>query len=120
MNPKQFLQMGGTVLLILGIVGYILPDVGGDLLWFDGTENIAHVVLGIVALALSALPLGPLAKWIVAAVGLGALYFGVAGFLIAGQVAPNWYGIVNLEIGDNVVHLVIGVWALYAAFNKNA
>lgn len=118
-NPKQFLQWGGIVLLALGIVGYLVPNLLGDLLWFDMAENVAHTVLGIVALVLAPMQLGDLKKWIVVIVGIVALYFGVAGFLVAGNAAPNWYGVTNLENPvDNVVHLVVGIWALYAAFNK--
>ena len=120
MNPKQFLQVGGVILLLLGIVGFLLPDLLGSTLYFDQSENIAHTVLGVVALVLAPLALGDLKKWIVVLVGLIALYFGVAGFLVSENPAPNWYGVTNLEMLDNVLHLVIGVWALVAAFGKGS
>lgn len=121
MNPKQFLQVGGVILLALGILGYLVPNVLGDLLYFDAAENVAHTVLGIVALVLAPLPLGDLKKWIVVIVGLVALYFGIAGFLMAGNPPPNFYGITNLENPlDNVVHVVVGIWALLAAFSKKS
>ncbi len=121
MNPKQFLQVGGVILLALGILGYLIPNLLGDLLYFDAAENVAHTVLGIVALVLAPLPIGPLKKWIVVLVGLLALYFGVMGFLVAGNPAPNFYGITNLENPlDNVVHVVVGIWALLAAFGRNS
>ena len=117
MNPKQFLQVGGVILLALGVIGYFMPNLLGDALWFDSAENVAHTVLGIVALVLAPLPLGSLKKWIVVLVGLVALFFGIMGFLAAGNPAPNFYGITNLENPlDNVVHIVVGIWALLAAF----
>lgn len=120
-NPKQFLQVGGVILLVLGIVGYVMPNLLGDLLWFDMSENIAHTVLGIVALVLAPLPIGDLKKWIVVLVGLVALFFGIAGFMVAGNPAPNFYGITNLENPvDNVLHVVVGIWALLAAFGKRS
>lgn len=115
MNPKKFLQVGGVILLILGILGYVAPMIGGEYLWFDSAENIAHTGLGIVALVLAPLPLGDLKKWIVVLVGIVALFFGVAGFLVAANGVPNFYGYTNFEMLDNVVHIVVGVWALMAA-----
>ncbi|MBI1812854.1 hypothetical protein HY285_03285 [Candidatus Peregrinibacteria bacterium] len=118
MNPKQFLQWGGAILLLLAVLGFLNVRFG-DALWFDSAENYAHGVLGVVALVLAPLPLGDLKRWVVVLVGLVALYFGVAGFMVASNSAPNWYGITNLEFLDNIVHLAVGVWALAAAFMSN-
>ncbi|MDO8649411.1 MAG: hypothetical protein Q7R81_06555 [Candidatus Peregrinibacteria bacterium] len=118
MNPKSFLQIGGVVLLALGILGYLVPEIG-TLLSFSPYENIAHLVLGIVALVLAPLPLGDLKKWVVVLVGLVALYFGVAGFMVAGDPPLNYYGLVQLDNPvDNVIHLVVGLWALASAFTN--
>lgn len=116
MNPKQFLQIGGVILLVLGILGYFVPNLLGETLYFDQSENIAHTVLGIVALVLAPLPIGDLKKWVVVLVGLVSLFFAIAGFMVAANAAPNFYGITNLEMLDNVLHAVVGVWALIAAF----
>ena len=116
MNPKQFLQIGGAILLVLGIFGYFVPDVLSGMLTFGPAENGAHVVLGIVALVLAPLPIGDLKKWVVVLVGLVALFFAVAGFIVAANPPLNFYGLANLEMLDNVIHAVVGVWALLAAF----
>ena len=57
MNSKQFLTIGGVVLLLVGILGMVgiigpTPDqsIFGDAWWFDSAENIAHTVLGIAGL----------------------------------------------------------------------
>jgi hypothetical protein len=58
-----------------------------------------------------------LQKWLVAVVGVTALFFAVYGFMVAGNTPPNTFGISNLESpADDVLHLVVGVWALAAAF----
>jgi hypothetical protein len=44
---------------------------------------------------------------------------GVWGFVVGSNPEPNYYGITNLEMLDNIVHLVIGVWALWAAFGNS-
>ncbi len=119
MNPKQFLYIGGAVLLLLGIVGYlgVFSDTKSAF-YLDTGENVAHTVLGIVALAAAYfLKDANLQKWLVAVVGVTALFFGVYGFMVAGNTPPNTFGVSNLESpADDVLHLVVGVWALVAAF----
>ena len=119
MNPKQFLLIGGIVLLLLGIVGYAgLFSQMNSVFYLDTGENVAHTVLGIVAIAASyLLKDAQLQKWLVVAVGVVALFFGVYGFIVAGNAPPNTFGISNLESpADDILHLVVGIWALAAAF----
>lgn len=126
MNPKQFLTIGGAILLLLGIVGLVLP--GGQLLgesWYlTPGENIAHLFLGVVALAAVFVPglnsaLAPFYRPIVILVGIIALFFGVWGFLVASEPPLNTFGLANLETPyDNVLHLVVGAWALFASMKK--
>ena len=122
MNSKQFLTVGGAILLLLGIVGYLgVFSTEGSFFWLDSGENVAHVFLGIVALAAVYVPglnsaLSPYYKPIVILVGAISLFFGVYGFLVAGNPVPNTFGVANLESpADNLLHLVVGAWALWAA-----
>ena len=124
MNSKQFLTVGGAVLLLLGIVGYLgIFSVEGSFFWLDSGENVAHVFLGVVALAAVFVPglnsaLAPFYKPIVILVGAISLFFGVYGFIVAGNPVPNTYGY-NLESpADNLLHLVVGAWAIWAAMRK--
>lgn len=120
MNPKQFLQVGGAILVVLGVVGLLPVFTKENVPWFwlDSGENVAHIVLGVVAIAASFLLADAnLQKWLVAVVGVVALFFGVYGFIVAGAPEPNTFGVTNLESpADNLLHLVVGAWALYAAF----
>ena len=52
MNPRQFLLSGGVVLLLLGIVGYagVFSDTKSAF-YLDAGENVAHTILGVVAIA---------------------------------------------------------------------
>jgi hypothetical protein len=123
-TPRGFLIVGGAVLLLLGLLGFvILKDPSLSFFWLDTSENIAHTVLGIVALAAVFVPglndaLAPYYRWIVILVGVIALFFAVYGFLLpAGSPAsPNTFGLANLELGDNLLHLVVAAWAFLAAF----
>lgn len=120
MNPKQFLMFGGAILVVLGVVGLLPVFTKENTPWFylDNGENVAHIGLGIVAIAAAyVLNDANLQKWLVAVVGVVALFFGVYGFVVAGAAEPNTFGLANLESpADNLLHLVVGAWALYAAF----
>jgi hypothetical protein len=123
LNPKQFLLVGGIVLLALGIVGFLgVFNDTKSAFYLDQGENIAHTGLGIVAIAASFLISDAmLQKWLVAVVGITALFFAVYGFAVAGNTPPNTFGISNLESpADDILHLVVGIWALAAAFVPRA
>ncbi len=120
MNPKQFLIIGGIILVlvgILGMVGLIGPtaedSIFGSTWWFDNGENWAHFILGVVGLiAAFAFP-ASIQKPLVMLLGIIGLVVGVYGF-----VSEDFLG-ANLENpADNILHLVIGVWALAASMMK--
>lgn len=119
MNPKQFLMVGGSVLLLLGVLGYVLP--GGQIIggtWFLTTgENIAHLVLGLVALVAAYTLDAKMQKMLTQVVAVVALFFGVYGFFVSNVPPMNTFGTVNLETPyDNVLHLVVGAWAAYVGW----
>lgn len=128
MYPRLFLSAGGSVLLLLGVVGYanVFTEAGSPSFWLDGTENLVHTVLGLIALgALFAAGRGaavaPHHRWIVGLIALVGLFFGVCGFVLpAGSSAhPNLFGVANLENpADNLLHLVIGIAAAAALLVK--
>lgn len=108
---KQYLTWVGWILVILGILGFVWPGV--DAFSLSGGENWAHLVLGVIALIAAYWLDGQVQKWLVAILGIVALYVGIWGF-----VDPTYYGSASLELLDNVVHIVLGVWGLWAAFGK--
>lgn len=121
LSPKGFLQVGGAVLLIVGILGYIGiigpssdTSLFGEAWYFDTAENVAHTVLGIVAL-LAAFYLKNVdqQKWLVLVVGVVALLVGIYGFMSASLLGANLENPM-----DNLLHLVVGAWALWAALAK--
>ena len=118
MNPKQFLQIGGLVLVLVGLLGFfglIGPteesSVFGSAWWFDNGENWAHTILGVVALiAAFALKSESAQKNLVILVGVLGLFFAVY------NIFSNSFLGANLENPlDMILHLVVGVWALWAA-----
>jgi hypothetical protein len=123
-TPKGFLTYGGVVLLLLGIIGFlgVFTQSSVPSFYLDNGENVAHTGLGIIALAIVFVPglnsaFAPYYRWIVILLGSVSLFFAVYGFAVGGNTAPNTFGISNLESPlDDILHLVVGVWALYAAW----
>jgi hypothetical protein len=127
-TPKGFLTYGGVILLLLGIIGFlgVFTQSSFPAFWLDTGENVAHTALGIIALAIVFIPglntaFAPYYRWIVILLGIVALFFAVYGFAVGSSAEPNTFGISNLESpSDDILHLVVGLWALYAAWRAPA
>lgn len=114
MTPRQFLYIGGVVLLALGIFGFIFPNPVDDtsVLHFDVWENFIHTILGVVAIGAAYFLARTARWWLTLLVGLGGIGTAILGFALSGREFPNIGG-ANLENPiDNVLHLVVGLWAL--------
>src|SRR5438876_1926 len=120
-TPKGFLQVGGAVLVlvaILGFVGIIGPtseaSIFGATWWFDNAENWAHLVLGVVALIASFTISDSLQKGLVLIVGVVGLAVGLYNFGSTQLLGAN------LESpADLILHLVVGAWGVFAGMHKN-
>lgn len=122
MNPKQFLLIGGVVLVLVGILGWINvlgptsdTSIFGSNWWFDTGENWAHLLLGVVAFVVAFAFGAGLQAPITLLVGIVGILIGLLGFVLGSDMSYNFYGLANLENPmDNVLHLVVGAWALLA------
>lgn len=117
MNPKNFLLIGGLVLVlvaILGFVGVIGPtaekSVFGASWWFDNGENWAHLIIGIVGLiGAFAFPMS-LQRPVVMLLAIIGILIGIYSFFKQGFLGAN------LENpADSILHLVVGIWAFLSA-----
>lgn len=132
-NPKMYAQITGIALAAIAVLGIVLSAMGtsgsyglmckdtttcdtketanNSFLGFDWTHNVLHVVLAIVALAVG---YGTMSGTVVAgyakAFGIVYVALGALGFFMADL------GILHLELGENLVHLVIGAWGIAAGF----
>lgn len=120
MNPKQFLIIGGAVLVVVGLLGFFgvigptaAKSIFGSTWWFDNGENWAHLILGVVALiAAFTFPAGA-QKPLVMLVGLLGIFFGVY------NVFTTKFLGTNLESpADMILHFAVGIWALAASMMK--
>ncbi|MBI1971445.1 MAG: hypothetical protein HYS52_01180 [Candidatus Wildermuthbacteria bacterium] len=116
MNPKQFLQIGGAVLAVVGVLGMVgvlgptaEQSIFGEAWWFDNAENWAHLVLGIVALAAAFAIGASMQKTLVLLVGIVGVLVGLYGF-----VSPTLLGANLQNPADNILHIAVGLWALWA------
>ena len=106
---KVFARTAGWLALLLGVLGFFVTDLLG-LIHFDTTHNVVHLVIGILGIAAARN-----ANWAkLYAQILGAIYLllGILGFFL-----PELVGI-HLEVVENLVHILLGAWGLYAAFGE--
>lgn len=118
MNPKQFLTIGGAVLLLVGILGFIgvigpTPDQSlfGAMWYFDNAENLAHTVLGVAGLGAALVFPALWQKYLVVLLGVLGLVVGLYSLMGSTMLLGA-----NLENpADTILHLAVGAWALYAS-----
>ncbi len=109
----------GAVLVLVGVLGFVgvlgptaNKSIFGSLWWFDTGENVAHTVLGLVALGAAFMLDAKIQKMLTMVFAVVTLFFGLYGF-----VSANAFGLANLENPlDNILHLGIGAWAAYVAW----
>lgn len=122
MNPKQFLTIGGAVLVLVALLGFFniigpTPEhsIFGSHWWFDNGENWAHLVLGVVGLIAAFFFPAALQKSLVILLGVVGVLVGLYSIF-----SPNFLG-ANLENpADTLLHLAVGAWALISAFKGSA
>lgn len=122
-DVTTFWRISGVAVAAVAVLGIVLNAVDngnllGSFLTFDWTHNIVHVVLAAIALVMGFATVAMNTSKMVAKV-FGAVYLllGVAGFISAGLFGLGDAIGLELEIGENLVHLVIGAWGLYAGMS---
>ncbi|TSC63794.1 MAG: hypothetical protein G01um1014106_389 [Parcubacteria group bacterium Gr01-1014_106] len=121
LTPKGFLQVGGIVLIVVGLAGFFgiigpAPDSSlfGEAWWFDNVENWAHLVIGVVGVIAAFMLTDPnMQRQLVMVLGIVALAVGVVNFFTTSFLGAN------LESpADLILHLVVGAWALAASWKR--
>jgi len=122
MNPKQFLIIGGGVLLLVGVLGFVgiigptsIQSPFGMAWWFDNAENWAHLVLGVVGLIAAFVLPSSLQKPLVMLLGIFGLATGIYSAMGPVTEGANLLGAQLQNPADTILHIVVGIWALLAA-----
>lgn len=125
-TPNGFLKIGGAVLLlvaILGFVGVIGPtedSLFGAAWYFDNGENWAHLILGVVGL-IAAFTLGAgMQKTLVMILGIVGVLVGLYSLFSSIPTGANLLGAQLQNPADSLLHLLVGAWALFASMRKPA
>ena len=113
---KQYAQIVGIVLLLLGVVGLVLgdPEPLFGALNIDLVEDIVHLVLGAVFVYLGFANVdNATVKTVVGAIGVVLLLVGIVGF-----ISPTGFGLLThpWTVVDNIIHLLLGLLGIAAGF----
>lgn len=103
-----FSRTAGWIFLILSVSGIFTDQLLG-LIRFDPILSFIHLILGILGMAAAANR-----KAMVYALWSGFL---LIPFAIAGFLSPVLFGL-HLEAPENLLHLILGGWGLYAGVYK--
>jgi len=106
-----FARVAGWLALLLGILGFFVSDLL-DLIQFDTTHNIVHLVIGVLGIAAG--QSGKWSKLYAQVLGVVYLLLGIAGFFVHELVG------LHLEVTENLLHVVLGAWGLYASLCEKA
>lgn len=117
LNPVMYWRVSAIALTAVALLGFALNAMGqGALLGehflaFDLTHNILHAVLAGAAFVFGFGNLGA---------GITKTFAIVFGFVYAGLGLTGFFvsdiGPLGLELGENLLHVLIGAWALTAGF----
>lgn len=121
LSPVTYARITGIALAAVALLGIVMSAAAGGafvagFLEFDWTHNIVHVALAGAALAAGFAASGAYAA-------IYAKIFGIvyAALAVVGFIAPDILGFIglHLELGENLVHLLIGVYGIAAGFMGN-
>lgn len=131
LNPKLHAQVVGIALAVLAVLGIILSLVGDggqfgffcqdgvtcqgeavekSFLGFDWGHNLVHVLLAAIALTVGFTTYSSMARTYAQVFGIVYLALGVLGLFVGDLF------VLHLELGENLLHMLIGAWGIAAGF----
>lgn len=124
LSPKGFLQVGGVVLVLVAVLGYVgligptSASLFGEYWYFDNAENIAHLVLGVVALGASMKLGAAMQKHLVLLVAIIAVVATVVSLIGPIPQGGMLLGAMLQNPLDTILHAVVAAWAFLAWRSK--
>lgn len=122
LDGKMYARVTGIAVGAVALLGIILNAVGQEnllgenFLAFDWTHNILHVVLAAVALYVGFMAPANLITLYCKVFGIVYAALGVVGFVPAVVDGLDSALALHLELGENLIHLIIGAWGIAAGF----
>ena len=113
---RTFALVLGIVFLLIGILGLILDTTHGALLGLFSVNlihNFIHLIFGILGIV-AAFTNWP--RLYARIVGVVYLIVGILGFIPALAPGGLLLGLVEINLADNILHIVIALAALYVGF----
>lgn len=120
-NDKMLALVLGIVFLLLGLLGFILNPNKGDLFGIfavDTFHNSLYLVTGL--LGLGAYYYASRSRLYAQVVGIVYLLLAILAFIPALTTGGALFGLMSVNLADNILHLIIGVVAAYVGFSKQA
>lgn len=121
LNPRVYWKVSAFALSAVALLGIVVNIFAGNnegianFLKFDWTHNILHVVLAGAAFLFGFGNFsGQITK--VFAIIFGFVYMGLGVVGLIGGLTFEIADLISLELGENLVHVVLGAWALTAGF----
>ena len=97
----------GSVLVLVGVAGFVMPSPLLGLFEVNAFHNIVHLATGGLTLVAASQGIGAMRTW---GKILGAVYLAVG---IAGFVSPDMFGLMQVNMPDNLLHLALAAVYLY-------
>jgi len=114
---RLYCRVTGIVLLLVGALGVLQFGIPGYLSINEPAEIAVHFVTGALATyAGFSRGYGRAAVLYARVFGIVYLLLTIVGFIVA-DVIP---GLIHFDLGCNVVHLVLGLWGVYAGYFARA
>lgn len=119
-DPIVYWRTSAFALTAVALLGIVLTALGQEdllgtgFLTFDWGHNILHVVLAAAAFlfGFASLP-ATLVRTFAIVFGLVYGALGVLGFFVS-----DLGGFIHLELGENLVHILLGAWGLVAGLGS--
>ena len=110
---KTYAVVVGVVLLLVGILGFVTDQMFG--LMFHPAHNVIHLLTGAIGLWAGFGKSANAPKLFAQVFGVVYTLVAIAGFAGMVNLGPIRLG---LNTNYNVIHLVVGLWGLWAGFAK--
>lgn len=133
-TPSGYWRISAILLAFIAVAGFVVNAIGGnyayvpdvqameDILVFDWAHNVLHTVLALIAIVFgfTGLRTSGASKTTAGVIGIVYLLLGVAGFVGGFVDMLEEFTTLHLELGENILHLILGGWGAYVGFVSDA